>query len=267
MKLTAVILAGGKSSRIGFNKLEIKIGNVPLLIDQIFKLKFFCDEIIISTSIKNSPIIISDIGKINSYKKEFDLAEIGLSGFLDDDFEKDIKIVLDDEDKKNIGPIMGICKGLETASHPFSIVSAFDMPFISYGLLSFLIFREKRAKKDSKFAPLALRDRKTSLKKDARIFKTEKGFEALCGLYSKRCLPAIKKSIEQKMYKISDFFDLIDIDLIKGKEMASHGIDLINFFNINKSKDFCIFTDLWQNEELLIAPDTFSRRWSSFFFR
>jgi molybdenum cofactor guanylyltransferase len=267
LRLSAIILAGGRSSRIGFNKLEIKIENVPLLIDLIIKLKFFCEEILISASKKNMPLILSEIEKIDAYKKEYDFEKTEMGNQLECFCAKDIKIVLDDADKKNIGPIMGLYKGLSACSHPYAVVTAFDMPFISYGLLHFLIFKKNREKKETQRKETAFKDTKTALDKDARICKTEKGFEALCGLYSKSCLDAIEKKIHQKNYKISDFFDLIDMDIIDSKEMAFHHIDLLNFFNINKTKDYRIFKDLWQKEIDKISSDIFAKVWSSFFFR
>ena len=91
MKPSAIILAGGRSSRIGYNKLEIKIENVPLLIDLIIKLQFFCEEILISTSKKNMPIITANIEKMDAYKKEYGFEKTEIKGLLEDFSAKDIK--------------------------------------------------------------------------------------------------------------------------------------------------------------------------------
>ncbi len=267
MKPSAIILAGGRSSRIGYNKLEIKIENVPLLIDLIIKLQFFCEEILICTSKKNMPIITANIEKMDAYKKEYGFEKTESKGPLEDFSAKDIKIVLDDEDNKNIGPIMGLYKGLHASSCPYAVVTAFDMPFISYGLLHFLIFRKNRENKEIYSNGLSFKDAKIALKKDARIYKSGNGFEALCGIYSKRCLDAIEKNIHQENYKISDFYDLVDMDIIDSKEMAFHHIDLLNFFNINKTQDYRVFKDLWQKEIDKTSADIFAQVWSSFFFR
>ncbi|MBN1299083.1 MAG: NTP transferase domain-containing protein, partial [Actinobacteria bacterium] len=69
--VSGIILAGGRSTRFGFNKIEIKIGTIPLFIDQLFKINDFCREIIIATSERNCPYIISELDNIEVYRKYY----------------------------------------------------------------------------------------------------------------------------------------------------------------------------------------------------
>jgi molybdenum cofactor guanylyltransferase len=263
LSLSGLILAGGKSRRIGFNKLKIRIGKVPLLIDLAFKLKFLCDDIIISTSRRNLPIINSQVSKIPQYMEEYrtengDPAFPVLSGH-------DIRVVLDDEGNKSIGPLMGLHKGLRASLSQWVVAAAFDMPFISHRLLYFLVTRKNPYQE----GPGLSAQKKPSLVKscnmDARIFKTEKGFEALCALYSKDCIRAIEENMEKKIFKISDFFDQVHIDLLGNKLMDEHLIDQLNFFNINDASDCRSFEDLW--EKTSKEKNGFFKTWSSLFFR
>ena len=80
MNLSAILLTGGQSRRLGMNKLQIKNGQVPLFIEQIFKLSFFFNEIMISTSKKNLPIIEGECENIEKYLENF--SEIASSGMI-----------------------------------------------------------------------------------------------------------------------------------------------------------------------------------------
>ncbi len=105
---TAIILAGGKSTRMGKDKLRIKI-NGNYLIDKIVnKLKQEFDEIIIVT---NDPL----------YKRDDDV------------------IVIEDE-IKNCGPFSGLYTGLKRSSSSYAFVIACDMPYVN---LDFIRYEKK----------------------------------------------------------------------------------------------------------------------------
>ncbi len=95
---TAIILAGGESKRMGFDKF-----NIP------YKEKRMIDY------------------QVNQFKKKFSeiiIVSHKLSEYPDDR----IKIVTDEY--KGIGPLAGLHVGLKHATHPYSYVIACDMPFI-----------------------------------------------------------------------------------------------------------------------------------------
>jgi len=276
MNLTGVLLAGGKSSRLGFNKIEVRIDKVPLFIDQIFKLSFFCSEILISASENNYKFISDELASIDDYYNHYyrfcNLKEI-----------PPIRIIQDKERQENspksLGPLGGIESGLEYAKNIYSLVTAFDMPFISYNLIYLL--DETRSSQSGL--------------KDAFIIKTEKGYESLCGIYSKNCLSVIKKNIERKEYKISEIFHSIDtkfilIDKLNIKsdknnlsfyKLNNQIIDSLNFFNINTIDDYEYFIKVWDLQVCLFkkfskkANSNFSddlinlyyEKWKYFFYR
>ena len=296
MNLTGIILAGGKSSRFGLNKLKIKVDSVPLFMDQIFKLSFFCDEIIISTSKSHYPIVFSELNKIKIYQKKYNFEKIQTSNPKIDfkDFLKrvtkplNIKIILDESsyssaaiksslnitnpgefksDYDRIGPIIGIYSSLINAVYFYSIIVAFDMPFISYNLLKSLIYESGvNIKKISTDKSVTISN--YSRKKDAYIIKSEKGFEVLCGLYSKGCIDILKENIKKQKYKISDIFTYLDIEIISSKKLESFTIDNLNFFNINLVPDYHKFKNIWQNKKIALGTkNSFTEAWNDFFFR
>jgi len=297
MNLTGIVLAGGKSSRFNFNKLKIKVDTVPLFIDQIFKLSFFCDEIIVSTSKSNYPTLFSELNKIRTYQKKYNFEKIQASNLKIDfnDFAKknsafqNIRIILDESDVDNLntsnslnitnsekitpshkgkGPVIGIYTSLANATYFYSIIIAFDMPFISYNLLKSLVYESGINTEEPSSSEPATISNNYSKKRDAYIIKTEKGFEVLCGLYSKNCLGILKENIGKQKYKISDIFNYLDIEVISINKLKQNGIDSLNFFNINRLKDYYKFKNLWQNKKSpLNTVISFIEIWSYFFFR
>lgn len=107
MELTAIILAGGKSSRMQFNKGELKLKGEFLINKQIKILKKYFSEIIVVTNTKLN--------------------------FLSEDV-----VVLSDEIKEK-GPLGGLYTGLNNSSNKFNYLIACDMPHINEEFLEFQI--------------------------------------------------------------------------------------------------------------------------------
>lgn len=103
---TAIILAGGKSSRMGFDKQFLKFRNkyiIELLLD---KLESMFKEIIIVT---NKP----------------------------DEYVKYNCILVEDE-VKDFGPVAGINVGLKNSTSMYNYIIACDMPYINTGYINFM---------------------------------------------------------------------------------------------------------------------------------
>ena len=106
MSLTGIILAGGKSSRMGQDKGLLPFRGQPLVSYAINALTPMVDELMI---IANNPVYES----------------FGLQVYSD---------LYPDR-----GPLGGICTGLEYTKSKYSIVLSCDTPFVSTRLLNFLI--------------------------------------------------------------------------------------------------------------------------------
>jgi len=269
MKLSGVILAGGVSSRFCFNKIKIRVEKIPLFVDQVFKLSFFCSEILICTSKKNYSTVKKEIGKIDDYYKYYcSLKEIKKV--------PPIKILLDEENLnslRNIGPIGGLYSGLKSASNFYCLVVAFDMPFISYNILSLLVgsIGYKSTEKYGGKYDNTLDFKKNIEKRDAVIIKTRKGFEVLCGIYSKNCLEIVKKNIKQRNYKISNIFKDLKVKIILEDELIKSGVSDLSFFNINTLANYGNFIKIWNKGGLGNGPSDinsrFRKKWKNFFYR
>ncbi len=103
---TAIILAGGKSSRMGFDKQFLKIDQRRLMDSMIHKLSEEFDEIIIVT---NKPEHYIGLG----HKITGDIIE-------------------------NMGPLGGIHAGLTISSSEYSLIVACDMPNINMDYIRYM---------------------------------------------------------------------------------------------------------------------------------
>lgn len=103
---TAIILAGGKSSRMGFDKQLLKINQRRLMDSMIHKLSEEFDEIIIVTN------------KPEHY--------IGLGHMITGDIIE------------NMGPLSGIHAGLTISSSEYALIVACDMPNVNMDYIRYM---------------------------------------------------------------------------------------------------------------------------------
>ncbi len=109
MKVTAIILAGGKNIRLGRNKTLEIIGGRSLIERVLIKLKPLSNQILVVTS-----------------KELFELPVVYKAEILMDAYP----------DK---GPLGGIYTGLLASQSSYNIVVACDMPFLNTELLSYML--------------------------------------------------------------------------------------------------------------------------------
>jgi formate dehydrogenase accessory protein FdhD len=107
MKLSAIILAGGESKRMNYNKEFIKIDNEYLIHKQIKTLQPLFDEIIIVT---NNPT-----------------------------HYKDCNVVITKDILEGKSPIIGLHAGLEKSSNDYNFILACDMPNIDIEYIKYMI--------------------------------------------------------------------------------------------------------------------------------
>lgn len=122
MEKTAIILAGGFSSRFGSDKGLLKIDNKPLIVHVVETVSSIVEEILIITNSKK---------RIETYSKVVSNAEV--------------KFVLDHYE--GIGPLAGAFSGFSQATSKYSLLIPFDAPFMSkiILLLMFKLCKNKSA--------------------------------------------------------------------------------------------------------------------------
>ena len=104
--ITGIILAGGKSSRMGTDKGFLLLNNKPFLQYSIEALKPLVEEILIVSDNKSYDVF--------GFKRINDIT-------------------------KNAGPVAGICSGLEASTTEYNLILSCDIPLISSDLLQKII--------------------------------------------------------------------------------------------------------------------------------
>jgi len=186
--MTAVILAGGNSLRMGENKAFIQIDGVPIIarIHGLFKELF--EEVLIVTSQQD----------------------------LFRNFDSNIHADL----IPNKGALGGLYTGIFFSSFQYSFCVACDMPFIKRSLVEFLV----RNIKDE----------------DAIVPRTRDGLQPLHAIYSKTCLDAMKKVIDQGRHRILDFYDLVKVKIVEESDFLYLDPRRESFINVNTPEELLV---------------------------
>ncbi len=189
--ISIIILAGGKSSRIGLNrdKGQMKFSGINL-IDRV-------------------------ISNITSFRdvSEKDIIIVGPK----EKFSHFNKVVEDIYPLK--GPLGGMYSGLQSSLTFFNLVIGYDMPFIEIRLIQYMI--------------------QNTNSYDVVIPNHDQGLlEPLCAIYSKNCLPIMKKNIQIGKLAVRSIFPYLKVRMITETEIKEYDPEMISFFNINYRDDF-----------------------------
>lgn len=112
MDRSAVIIAGGVSSRLGQDKGLLQLANKPLIRHVLDAIASIVDERI---------VVVSSESQAQNYKRILD---------------SNVKVTTDDE--KLHGPLVGAFAGFKESRSQYSLLLPCDMPFLSKNVLSFL---------------------------------------------------------------------------------------------------------------------------------
>jgi molybdenum cofactor guanylyltransferase len=123
---------------------------------------------------------------------------------------------------KGKGSLGGIYSGLFYARHDYAFVAACDMPSLN---IEFILFMMAQISKYEIVVP-----------------ELPEGFQALHAIYSRRCLPAIKRMILADKLKISGLYKDIRSLKITEDKIKPFNQDGRLFLNLNKPEDLHSFT-------------------------
>lgn len=116
------------------------------------------------------------------------------------------------------GALGGIYTGLEAAGAGWALVVACDLPFLSPTLLGYLAGRRREGV-------------------DAVMPVIDGRPEPTHALYSRRCLPAIRARLEAGQLKAAGFLDEVAVRYLDEAELRRYDPQLLSFFNINYPGD------------------------------
>jgi len=118
---------------------------------------------------------------------------------------------------KDLGPIGGIYTALNSITNDAGFFVACDMPSLNPGLIRYMV---------------GIRD-----DFDVVVPKISWKMETLHALYSRRCLPAVKRLIDLREYQTIRFFPVVSVRHVKENEIRRFDPELRSFFNVNRPEE------------------------------
>lgn len=202
MKLTAGILAGGKSSRMGENKALLKTEGITFLERalRLFGSLADFDELLVSAAEKK------EYEAICSHAQNQGEA----SG-------KVLGLVLDE--RQGYGPLEGVYRLLLASQNEWVFVAAVDMPCISREAIQYII----RCQREGAQVVLP---------------RAAGRSHPLFGLYAKKVIPAIEEMFRQEVHKISRMQEWVPV---KKVDLEESGLAEAVLANVNTPLEYETF--------------------------
>lgn len=212
-QISAAILAGGTSSRMGRNKALMVLDGHPLIARVAAPL---CDimqrgrgigELLLIT---NTPDEFASLNLAAPQGGQGPRGQLG-PGRVRMDWRVHVDVV------PGAGPLGGIYTALSYAKFAQVLIVACDLPFITGELVEYLC----ASSGGSAIFALA----------------SEKGAEPLCAVYDKSCLPVIEREILNSRFKVADLYSLLDARVVRlDASLSFYRPNLL--VNVNTSEEF-----------------------------
>jgi molybdopterin-guanine dinucleotide biosynthesis protein A len=181
-----VILAGGQSRRMGREKLSLEVGGLALIEHVRNALSASCQEVLV---VGGEPIHLAEIRYVSN------------------------------ERAGRQGPLAGIEAGLAASKYDHVFVAAGDMPFLSQGLVGYLLERLGRG------GAVAV------------IPYSGGRSHPLCGAYARALLPGVSAALDGGVRAVSRFLEGTGGVEYIGEELRRFGEPDLLLMNINSPRD------------------------------
>jgi molybdenum cofactor guanylyltransferase len=207
-EITALILAGGRSSRMGQDKVWLDLTGMPLVEHTAHRVLPLVDEIVFST---NQP-----------ERFELLMRRLPIPGHaVRDQFP-------------GAGPLAGIAAGLGAASFDLVLAIAVDMPFLQLGLLSHM-------------ATLAA-DYEAVVPRLSGPATDELLAEPLHAFYRRSCLAAVSEHLRAGHRRVVSFLNDVRTRWVSPEEVSRFDPDFISFRNLNTPEEWDFAITYFQRE-------------------
>ncbi len=200
--VTGIILAGGKSKRMGENKALMRLGNNTLIGHVIHRVRPITNELLLIT---NSPDEYTHLG-----------------------------IRMHSDIVQNAGALGGIHTGLTHASHDTVLCVGCDSPFIVPDLLSYLVsalgeydaVMPYTCRNPNEYLGVNQKDQRQTIR------------QTLCAAYSKNCLAAIEGMFNKSDLRVHALAEHAKVLTIAPEIWQTYDSKGLSFLNINSPEDF-----------------------------
>lgn len=192
-QMSAAVLAGGMSLRMGTPKALLRLGKGTILEDKVAFLKKVFKEVVV----------------VGAEKGQFS----GLGVEAVRDFIP------------GLGPLAGLQAALLASSSGRLFLTACDMPFVSLGLLRYVIHLPDHEK--------------------IILPVSSSGLETLFSVYPRACLKTIPKLIVRGDARMVSLRHHHPVRCINRNEVRRFDLEELSFFNMNTQKDYIRAKKLW----------------------
>lgn len=201
MEITAIIIAGGRSSRMGTNKAFLSLNGMAVIERMIRELDPVSQRILIAG------------GQHQDYN------HLGP------------EVVTDQY--PNMGPLAGLYAGLSAATTEWSLVVACDMPFVHRGV--FAEIRERLTRIEEANASIKKVERVQGI-----IVKADGRIQPLLAAYRRGVLPGLQLALEGGRLRMSEWVASLRVEYIEGADLADKlgAAEWMLQFNMNDIEDY-----------------------------
>jgi molybdopterin-guanine dinucleotide biosynthesis protein A len=217
-RVSAVVLAGGQSRRMGRDKAFLDFDGITLIERVIERVQSVCAETI---------IVANDLEMYARFGP---------------------RVVRDVYPGK--GSLGGIFSGLQAASAEYVLAVACDLPFLNDALLRYLIALAPLAD-----VVIPRSHAPTGKAKDATRYEQlavkESGLQAMHAIYSKGCLEPMRARLLADDLRIINFFDEVRVRVVEPHEVARFDPQMLSFINLNRPGDLATALSLVNRDESL----------------
>ena len=201
--VTGVILAGGKSRRMGQNKAFLPLGEASLIEHVIRRMRSVTDELLLIT---NAPA---------------EYTHLGLPMYTD---------MIPDA-----GALGGIYTGLTHASYNTVLCVACDSPFLVPNLLTYLV---SVLDEYDAVMPYTYSCNKDIGGTNPSYSTDQMTLQTLCAVYAKRCLPIIELMLQESELRVHALQERANILTLAPEIWKTYDSEGHSFFNVNTPEDF-----------------------------
>ncbi len=237
-KVTATVLAGGGSTRMGRNKALLKLGDKMMIERVVDPLKNIFDDILVVT---NEP-------------EEYNML-------------KSVKFVKDCVDAGEKSSLIGLYSGLKQSetSHIFAI--GCDMPFVNTELIKYMVgllknedvvvpfssngsiesivdsFKNgnmgiRNRNMDIKNRNVGIKNKNENAKNGNTDIKNRRYYQPLHAMYGKGCIPGFERLLGRGCYKIANIFEDVNVKKVTEEEIKKLDPYMLCFKNINTYEEY-----------------------------
>lgn len=198
-KTSAIIVAGGASTRMGRDKAFLELDGAPMIARVMERVRVLADEVVIAAN---------DAARFAAF---------------------DARVVPDAIPRA--GPLAGICAGLEAVTHEVSIVVACDMPLLNTRLLEYMrAFAPEydvTLPQTENIAPAHVKNSASAPRaKDLAL-------HPLHAIYTKRCIAPMRDALARGERRMISFHDAVRVRVLTPSEVAQFDPHAYSMWNAN----------------------------------